>query len=138
LEGLGHVAWREAESEFGSCAPRALEIRFRFSFLAHKTRFYEGPLVNKSPGVNKPPLRGPPKGPEEGTERYQHFEEIVGALRVQIFRAELMHNYGFSMNCDGFLGRKPRNRVAAKVRGAGVNKLRAKIGGNSLGAGGFY
>ena len=30
-------------------------------------------------------------GPEEGGERYQHFEEIVGALRAQIFRSELMH-----------------------------------------------
>jgi hypothetical protein len=38
-------------------------------------------LVNLSPG-----------GPEEGGKRYQHFEEIVGALRVQFFRSEFMHS----------------------------------------------
>ena len=52
---------------------------------------YEGPPVNKSPGVNKPPPGGPPGGPEESGERYQNFEEIVGALRAQIFQSELMH-----------------------------------------------
>jgi hypothetical protein len=33
---------------------------------------------------------GAPRGPEEGGDRYQHFEEIVGALRAQFFRSELM------------------------------------------------
>ena len=67
--------------------------------LAHKNEIsrgcrllYEGPPANKSPGVNKPPPPGGPRGgPEEGGERYQHFEEIVGALRAQIFRSELTH-----------------------------------------------
>jgi hypothetical protein len=37
----------------------------------------------------------PPGGPREAQrgaeERYQHFAEVVGALRAQIFRSELMH-----------------------------------------------
>ena len=45
--------------------------------------------------------RGPPGGPEEGGERYQHFEEIVGALRAQFFRSELMH-IGFLMIFEVF------------------------------------
>jgi hypothetical protein len=44
-------------------------------------------LINLAPGG--PP--GAPRGPKENAERYQHFEEIVGALRAQIFRSELMH-----------------------------------------------
>jgi hypothetical protein len=35
--------------------------------------------------------RGTPGAPEEGGERYRHFEEIAGALRAQIFGSELMH-----------------------------------------------
>ena len=50
-------------------------------------RLYEGPPLNKSQGVL---INLPPGGPEEGGERYQHFAEIVGALRAQIFRSELM------------------------------------------------
>jgi hypothetical protein len=34
---------------------------------------------------------GAPGGPEKGGEHYQHFEEIVGALRAQFLRSELMH-----------------------------------------------
>jgi hypothetical protein len=35
-------------------------------------------------------IKLPPGGPEEGGERYQQFEEIVGALPAQIFRSESM------------------------------------------------
>jgi hypothetical protein len=51
---------------------------------------YERPPVNKSPGVNKPRPPGAPGAPEEGGERYQHIEEIAGALRAQFCRPELM------------------------------------------------
>ena len=54
---------------------------------------YERPPFNKSPGVNKPPPGGPRGGPEENGERDQHFAEIVGALRAQFFRSELMHMF---------------------------------------------
>jgi hypothetical protein len=50
---------------------------------------YEGPPVNKCPGVNKPPPGGPPGAARGGGERYQHFEETVGALRAQFFRSDL-------------------------------------------------
>ena len=52
---------------------------------------YEGPPINKGPGVNKPPPGGPLGAPRKTGGRYQHFEEIVGALRAQIFRSEKMH-----------------------------------------------
>ena len=45
--------------------------------------------------------RGPPGGPEEGRERHQHFEEIVRALRAQIFRSELLH-IGFQLIVEIF------------------------------------
>jgi hypothetical protein len=48
----------------------------------------EGPPVDKSPGVNKPPPG--PRGPQEDGERYLHFAEIVGTLRTHFFRSELM------------------------------------------------
>ena len=79
----------------------------------------------------------PPRGPEEGGERYQHFEEIVCALRAQIFRSELMH-IGFQWILEVSRIGSLEIGVGARVREAGVNKLRAKIGGNSLGDGRFY
>jgi hypothetical protein len=83
--------------------------------------------------INLP--RRPPEGPRG--ERYQYFEEIVGAFRTQTFRSEFM-GMGFHwilvVSCIGSLA----IGVGARVRGVGVNKLRAKIGGNSLGEGGVY
>jgi hypothetical protein len=79
--------------ELGGLPERELEklkVGFHVTSLEFLSWSYEGPPVNKSPGVNQPPPWGPPGGPEENGERYQHFEEIVGALRAQIFRSELM------------------------------------------------
>ena len=97
---------------------------------------YEGPPVNKSPGVKYTSPRGPPRGPEEGGEHYQHFEEIVGALRAQFFMSEFLH-IGFQWILKIFRIGSLEIGVRARVRVAGVNKLRAKIGGNSLGEGGL-
>ena len=98
---------------------------------------YEGPPVNKSPGVNKPPPGGAPGGPEEGGERYQHFEEIAGALRARIFQPEIMHA-GFQWILVVSWVGSLEIGVGARVRRAVVNKLRSKIGVKSLGEGGFY
>jgi hypothetical protein len=40
-------------------------------------------------------------GPEENGERHQHVEEIVGALRAQFFRPEVIH-IGFQRIVDVF------------------------------------
>jgi hypothetical protein len=52
---------------------------------------YGGPPVIKARVFTNLPPGAPEGGPEEGGGRYQHFEEIVGALRAQFFRSELMH-----------------------------------------------
>ena len=85
--------------------------------------------------INLPP--GAPGGPREGGECYQHFEEIVGALRAHFFRSELMH-MGFHMILVVSWVGSLEIRVGARVPGAGVNKPRPQIGGKSLGEGGFY
>jgi hypothetical protein len=60
---------------------------------------YERPPINKRPSVTKPPPGGPRGDPEEGGKRYQHVQEIVGALRAQFFRSEFMH-IGFQWILD--------------------------------------
>jgi hypothetical protein len=91
---------------------------------------YERPPVNKSPGVG-----GPRGAPRRGGGRYQHFEEIVGALRAQLLSARI-HAYCFHKIWD--VSRIGRLEIGgARVRPeAGVNQLRSQIGGNSLGEGG--
>ena len=66
---------------------------------------------------------GPPRGPfgggpEGGGERYQHFEEIVGALRTQIFRSEFMH-IGFQLILVVSWVGSLEIGVGARVRGGG-------------------
>jgi hypothetical protein len=38
---MSHAAGRETEPGFGICAPRALEVRYRFSFWSTKNRCHE-------------------------------------------------------------------------------------------------
>ena len=81
-------------------------------------RLYEGPPVNKCPGVSKPPPGGPRGAPRRAGERYQHFEEIVGALRAQIFRSEFMH-IGFQWLLVVSRVGSLEIGVEARVRGGG-------------------
>jgi hypothetical protein len=63
-------------------------------------------LVKARVLINLPPRA--PGGPEEGAEHYQHFEEIVGALRAQFFRSEFMFLWVFNGFCcfleSGYFG----------------------------------
>jgi hypothetical protein len=92
-------------------------------------------VLDKSPGVNKPP-RGPPGSPEEGGEHYLHFEEIVGARRAQFFRSELMH-IGFQWK-RRFSRRQPRNRGEGEGQGwRGLINFGPKSVASLWGRGGF-
>jgi hypothetical protein len=97
-----------------------------------RTGYYEGPPVNKSPGVHKPPPGGPRGGPEEGGGRYQHFAEIVGALRAQVLRSESMH-IGFHMILEVSWVGSLEIRVGGEGPGwLGLITFGPKIAGNSL------
>jgi hypothetical protein len=66
---------------------------------------YEGPPVDRSPGVKKPSPGLTPRGPEKDGERYQHFDWIVGALRVGPKQCR-----SFSRDVGGFSYREARDR----------------------------
>jgi hypothetical protein len=66
--------------------------------------------------INLPP--GARRGPKEGGECYQHFEEVVGALRAQVVQFELMH-MGFQWILVVSWVGSLEIGVGARVRGGG-------------------
>jgi hypothetical protein len=55
-----------------------------------KIATYRAP-IGRGGGCKKYKKSAAPGGPEGGGGRYQHFAEIVGALRAQNFRSEIVH-----------------------------------------------
>jgi hypothetical protein len=98
---------------------------------------YEGPAIKKGPGVDKPPPGGPRGAPRKTGG-------ATGILKRSLARSA--RTFFGPNSCIlvflrilRFSHREPRNLGEGEGPGVtGVNKLRSKIGSNSLGEGGFY